>query len=121
MSLRQQGKILGVHHTLLSKCLLGQRKWNPELKERYDRLVSTLPNNGDNIGDKDIHSNCNHHSRNTPYTGTKNLYNNHSPSCGAVAHLGERFNGIEEVGSSILPSSTIIPAACLGGNLVFVR
>ena len=26
---------------------------------------------------------------------------------GAVAHLGERFNGIEEVGSSSLPSSTI--------------
>ena len=107
MSLRQQAKILGVHHTLLSKCLLGQRKWNPELNERYDRLVSTLPNNGDNIGDKNIHSNCNHHSRNTAYTGTKNLYNNLSPLCGAVAHLGERFNGIEEVESSILSSSTI--------------
>ena len=26
---------------------------------------------------------------------------------GAVAHLGERFNGIEEVESSILSSSTI--------------
>ena len=29
------------------------------------------------------------------------------PLCGAVAHPGERFNGIEEVGSSSLPSSTI--------------
>ena len=27
--------------------------------------------------------------------------------CGAVAHLGERFHGMEEVASSILVSSTI--------------
>ena len=25
----------------------GKREWRPELKERYDRLVTTLPNNGD--------------------------------------------------------------------------
>ena len=107
MSLRQIAKILGVHHTLLSKCLRGQRNWNPELKERYDRLVSTLPNNGDNNGDKHLHSNCNHHSHNTPDLATKSMYNTSPSHCGAVAHLGERFNGIEEVGSSILPSSTI--------------
>jgi hypothetical protein len=47
MSLRQQAKILGVFHSLLSKCLNGKRTWNPNLKERYDRLVTTLPNNGD--------------------------------------------------------------------------
>jgi hypothetical protein len=51
MSLRQQAKILGVSHSLLSKCISkcinGKRTWNPELKERYDRLVSTLANNGD--------------------------------------------------------------------------
>ena len=47
MSLRQQAKILGVSHSLLSKCINGKRRWNPELKERYDRLVTTLPNNGD--------------------------------------------------------------------------
>ena len=33
---------------------------------------------------------------NGAYTGTKNLYNTHSPYRGAVAQLGERFNGIEE-------------------------
>ena len=31
-----------------------------------------------------------------------------SPECGAVAHLGERFNGIEEVGGSSPPSSTTL-------------
>ena len=25
----------------------GKRRWNPELKERYDNLVTTLLNNGD--------------------------------------------------------------------------
>lgn len=31
-------------------------------------------------------------------------------NCGAVAHLGERFHGMEEVASSILVSSTILEA-----------
>ena len=59
-------------------------------------------------------------THNTAYTGTKNLYNNRSPLCGAVAHLGERFNGIEEVRGSSPRSSTIIPVLCLIGSLVFV-
>ena len=46
MSLRQQAKILGVSHSLLSKYINGKRRWNPELMEKYDRLVTTLPNNG---------------------------------------------------------------------------
>ena len=41
MSLRQQAKILGVSHSTLSKCINGQRAWNPELKERYENLVAT--------------------------------------------------------------------------------
>ena len=45
-------------------------------------------------------------SNNTASVGIKTVYNSRSSLCGAVAHLGERFNGIEEVGSSILPSST---------------
>ena len=121
MSLRQQAKILGVSHSLLSKCLNGKRRWNPELKERYEHLVTTMvtkSGTGDSFAFP-IPSTPNTH--NTAYTGTKNLYNNRSPSCGAVAHLGERFNGIEEVGSSNLPSSTIIPVLCLIGSLVFVR
>ena len=107
MSLRQQAKILGVSHSLLSKCLNGKRRWNPELKERYEHLVTTMvtkSGTGDSFAFPILSA---PNSHNTPYTGTKNLYNTHSPSCGAVAHLGERFNGIEEVGSSILPSSTI--------------
>ena len=48
MSLRQQAKILGVHHSTLSKCINGQRTWNPELKARYDRFVTTQEDNGGN-------------------------------------------------------------------------
>ena len=40
MSLRQQTKILGVHHSILSECINGQRAWNSELKERYENLVA---------------------------------------------------------------------------------
>ena len=58
---------------------------------------------------------------NGAYTGTKNLYNIHSPYRGAVAQLGERFNGIEEVRSSSLLSSTTIPVLCLIGGLGFLR
>ena len=36
-----------------------------------------------------------------------------SSLCGAVAHLGERFNGIEEVAGSIPASSTTSPPQCL--------
>ena len=46
-------------------------------------------------------------SATSPYLATKNLYNSGLQLRGAVAHLGERFNGIEEVESSILSSSTI--------------
>ena len=42
------------------------------------------------------------------YLGTKTVYNTHSPYRGAVAQLGERFNGIEEVRSSSLLSSTTV-------------
>ena len=47
MSLRQQAKILGVHHSTLSKCINGQRAWNPELKERYENLVATTQQSSD--------------------------------------------------------------------------
>ena len=104
MSLRKQAKILGISAPYLSQMINGKCPWNLEVKARYDELVAntfTQPQ----------------HSRtNTSYnfqhatlasTGTKNVYNIASQLRGAVAHLGERFNGIEEVGSSILPSSTI--------------
>jgi len=41
MSLRKQAKILGVHHSTLSKCINGQRGWNLELKARYEQLCAT--------------------------------------------------------------------------------
>ena len=47
MSLRQQAKILGISPTYLSLMINGKRKWQPEIKARYDNLVTTLPNNGD--------------------------------------------------------------------------
>ena len=82
----------------------GKRKWNPQLKARYDALVgTTLVPVGGNGGTSE-HAPCTH---NTPDLATKSMYNTSPSHCGAVAHLGERFNGIEEVGSSILPSSTI--------------
>ena len=58
---------------------------------------------------------------NIAYLGTENLYNNRVPLSGAVGHLGERLNGIEEVESSILSSSTTIPVLCLIGGLGFLR
>ena len=54
MSLRQMATILGVSHSLLSKCINGKRRWNPELKARYDRLVTTLPNNGDKTSQTEL-------------------------------------------------------------------
>jgi len=44
-SLRQQANILGVHHSTLSKCISGQRAWNPELKARYEELTATTQEN----------------------------------------------------------------------------
>ena len=108
MSLRRHAKILGVSHSLLSKCINGKRRWNPELKERYDRLVTsvvTKSGTGDSLAFLSPSVNS---ADKTGDTVTNSVYNTHSSSCGAVAHLGERFNGIEEVGSSSLPSSTTV-------------
>ena len=41
MSLRKEAKILGVHHSTLSRMISGKRPWNQELKERYEALVGT--------------------------------------------------------------------------------
>ena len=104
MSLRKQAKILGISAPYLSQMINGKRPWNLEVKVRYEELVANT------------FTQTQHFSTNTSYnfqhatlasTGTKNVYNIASQLRGAVAHLGERFNGIEEVGSSILPSSTI--------------
>ena len=41
MSLRKQAEILGTSHANLSRMISGKRKWNPQLKARYDALVGT--------------------------------------------------------------------------------
>ena len=43
MSLRQQAKILGISPTYLSLMINGKRKWQPEIKARYEQLVNSLP------------------------------------------------------------------------------
>ena len=108
MSLRKTAKIIGVSAPYLSQMVNGRRPWNTEIKARYDALpANTFANTSQNRESLAFPTPSMNSAGNTAYTGTKNLYNTRSPSCGAVAHLGERFNGIEEVGSSILPSSTI--------------
>ena len=43
MSNRQIAKILGITPAYLSYMINGKRPWNPDLKDRYDQLVNTLP------------------------------------------------------------------------------
>ena len=43
MSNRQIPKILGITPAYLSYMINGKRPWNPDLKDRYERLVNTLP------------------------------------------------------------------------------
>ena len=41
MSLRKQAQILGTSHANLSRMINGKRKWNTQLKERYESLIGT--------------------------------------------------------------------------------
>ena len=117
MSLRKTAKIIGVSAPYLSQMINGKRPWNEEIRARYNALsANTFANTSQNRESLAFPIPSMNSADNTAYTGTKNLYNIHSPSCGAVAHLGERFNGIEEVESSSLSSSTIIPVLCLSGG-----
>ena len=43
MSNRQIPKILGITPAYLSYMINGKRPWNPDLKDRYEQLVNTLP------------------------------------------------------------------------------
>ncbi len=43
MSLRQQAKILGIAPSYLSMMVNGKRPWKPEIKDRYDQLVNSMP------------------------------------------------------------------------------
>ena len=46
MSLRQQAKILGIAPSYLSMMINGKRPWKPEIKARYEQLVTSLPESG---------------------------------------------------------------------------
>ena len=54
MSLRQQAKILGISPTYLSLMINGKRKWQPEIKARYEQLVNTLPKSVYKTGKKEL-------------------------------------------------------------------
>ena len=43
MSLRQTAKILGIAPSYLSMMINGKRPWRPDLKERYEQLVNSIP------------------------------------------------------------------------------
>ena len=43
MSLRQQANILGIAPSYLSMMVNGKRPWKPEIKDRYDQLVNSIP------------------------------------------------------------------------------
>ena len=62
MSLRQQAKILGIAPPYLSMMVNGKRPWNPEIKERYDELVNSMP--------KSVHNERLVNSRKATLTGT---------------------------------------------------
>ena len=122
MSLRKTAKIIGVSAPYLSQMINGKRPWNEEIRARYEALsANTFANTSQNRESLAFPTPSMNSADKTGDTVTNSVYNTHSSSCGAVAHLGERFNGIEEVGSSSLPSSTTIPVLCLIGGLVFLR
>ena len=109
MSLRKTANILGVSAPYLSQMINGKRPWNHEIRARYEALsANTFANTSQNRESLSFLSPSVDSADKTGDTVTNSVYNTHSSSCGAVAHLGERFNGIEEVGSSSLPSSTTV-------------
>ena len=107
MSLRKQAKILGVDAGHLSRMVNGRRPWKPELKARYEALVGNTFGNTTQLATLSGSAKVSHHDcLQGEGVVAKTCYNLSAKSRGAVAQLGERFNGIEEVGGSSPPSST---------------
>ncbi len=51
MSLRKQAKILGISPAYLSRMVNGKRPCNPDIRQRYEELVSaTVPKFGNTFG-----------------------------------------------------------------------
>ena len=56
MSLRKMARILGVSPAYLSRMVNGKRPWNPEIRQRYEELVSaTVPKFGNTFGNTNGH------------------------------------------------------------------
>ena len=56
MSLRKRARILGVSPAYLSRMVNGKRPWNPEIRQRYEELVSaTVPKVGNTFGNTNGH------------------------------------------------------------------
>ena len=107
MSLRSQAKILGVDAGHLSRMVNGKRPWKPELKARYEALVGNTFGNTTQLSILSGRAKASHHDYlQGEGIVAKTCYNWLSKKRGAVAHLGERFNGIEEVRGSSPRSST---------------
>ena len=107
MSLRKQAKILGVDAGHLSRMVNGRRPWKPELKARYEALVGNTLGNTTRMATLSESTKVSHLDRlQEERFVAKTCYNLFAKSRGAVAHLGERFNGIEEVRGSSPRSST---------------
>ena len=54
MSLRQQAKILGIAPSYLSMMNNGKRPWKPEIKDRYDQLVNSIPKSNGHQSNRNI-------------------------------------------------------------------
>ncbi len=107
MSLRKQAKILGVDAGHLSRMVNGRRPWKPELKARYEALVGNTFGNTTQMATLSESTKVSHHDYlQGEGIVAKTCYNRLVEPSGAVAHLGERFNGIEEVRGSSPRSST---------------
>ena len=52
MTSRAMAKILGISPAYLSLLVNGKRKWQADLRERYDELVNTFVNSANRAGEK---------------------------------------------------------------------
>lgn len=56
MSIKKQGKTLGVSHSYLRVITNGKRLWKPELRERYEEIEDTFVTTNEREGKKTIAS-----------------------------------------------------------------
>ena len=54
MSVRNHASILGISHSYLSMMMNGKRPWNPDVKKRYEELVTTLVTTKNRVGEEKV-------------------------------------------------------------------